>query len=122
MLYIYLHVKTTAEEQNQLFTQSADSVLKQGKTACDRKTTSDSKQKLRLLCNSVIIFVFVTAQVGSFPGVCVCACVRNWSKPCTDSPCTDISITDDHHYRTDGGKTPTTPTQLTVCVNRPRTV
>lgn len=85
MLYIYLHVKTTAEEQNQLFTQSADSVLKQGKTACDRKTTSDSKQKLRrgksraahrFLCNSVIIFVFVTAQVGSFPGVCVRACEK----------------------------------------------
>lgn len=69
MLYIYLHVKTTAEEQNQLFTQSADSVLKQGKT-------SDSKQKLRLLCNSVIIFVFVTAQVGSFPGVCVRVCEK----------------------------------------------
>lgn len=76
MLYIYLHVKTTAEEQNQLFTQSADSVLKQGKTACDHKTTSDSKQKLRLLCNSVIIFVFVTAQVGSFPGVCVRVCEK----------------------------------------------
>lgn len=46
MLYIYLHVKTTAEEQNQVFTQSADSVLKQGKTACDHKTTSGSQVSL----------------------------------------------------------------------------
>lgn len=28
---------------------------------------------------------------------------KSYSAPCVDSPCTDRSITDDHHYSTDGG-------------------